>query len=127
MVQVKKNAERNTMPTACNRLARLNALVTPGAVHKFDSFHVSFCLTDLVLDLSSFPDGLDSKASCGIWLVQPGVSEILFEFFVDKHGQRVSLNSGIVCPEGSYLTANAGVFASGGTGDLRVLLTGYTC
>ena len=53
MVQVKKNAERNTMPTACNRLARLNALVTPGAVHKFDSFHVSFCLTDLVLDLLS--------------------------------------------------------------------------
>jgi hypothetical protein len=114
------------MPT-CDKLIRLNALVTPGGLHQFDPFTVDFCLTDLVLDLWSFPDGLDSKASCGIWLVTPGVSEILFQFFVDKHGQRVNLNSGVVCPKGSYLTANGGVFATGGSGNLRVLLTGYSC
>ena len=113
--------------TPCNKLSHLNALVTPGAVNKFDPFTEDFCLTDLVLDLWTFPDGLDSKASCGIWLVTPGKSEILFNLFVDRHGQRVNLTSGIVCPKGSYLTANGGVFAAGGTGDLRVLLTGYAC
>jgi hypothetical protein len=81
----------------------------------------------MVLDLWTFPGGLDSKARCGIWLVTPGVSEILFNFFVDRHGQRMHLNSGVLCPKGSYLTANGGVFASGGTGDLRVLLTGHVC
>lgn len=114
------------MPT-CDKLKRLNGLVSPGGVQQFDTFTEDFCLTDLVLDLWTFPDGLDSKASCGIWLVTPGGSEILFKFFVDKHGQRVHLNSGILCPAGSYLTANGGVFASGGTGDLRVLLTGHAC
>lgn len=113
--------------TVCNKLRRLNTLIIPGGVEKFDPFTEDFCLTDLVLDLWTFPDGLDSKASCGIWLVTPGVSEILFNFFVDKHGQRVHLNSGILCPKGSYLSANGGVFTAGGTGDLRVLLTGYTC
>jgi hypothetical protein len=111
----------------CDKLRRLNALVTPGGVQKFDPFTEDFCLTDLVLDLWSFPDGLDSKASCGIWLVVPASSEILFNLFVDRHGQRIHLNSGILCPKGSYLTANAGVFTSGGTGDLRVLLTGHIC
>ncbi|HKI02758.1 MAG TPA: hypothetical protein VKK31_12340 [Thermoanaerobaculia bacterium] len=114
------------MPT-CDKLKRFNALVPPGAVEKFAPFDADFCLTDLVLDLWSFPDGLDSKAGCGIWLVTTGSSEILFNLFIDKHGQRVSLNSGVLCPKGSYLTANAGVFASGGTADLRVLLTGHDC
>lgn len=114
------------MPT-CDKLAHLNALVTPGMVHKFDPFPADFCLTDLVLDLWSFPEGLDSKASCGIWLVQPTSSEILFQLFVDKQGQRVNLHSGIVCPAGSYLTANSGIFATGATADLRVLLTGHAC
>jgi hypothetical protein len=114
------------MPT-CDKLRRLNALIPPGAVNKFDPFDADFCLTDLVLDLWSFPDGLDSKASCGIWLVIPGTSEVLFNLFVDKHGQRVHLHSGVFCPKGSQLTANAGRFAAGGTGDLRVLLTGHDC
>lgn len=114
------------MPT-CDKLKRLNALVTPGGKEKFDPFSEDFCLTDLVLDLWTFPDELDSKANCLIELVIPGKSEVLFKLFVDKHGQRIHLNSGILCPKGSYLIANSGVFTSGGTGALRVLLTGHAC
>jgi hypothetical protein len=107
----------------------LNALVTPGAVHKLDPFPVDFCLTDVVLDLSSFPDGLDSKGSCSIYLATPTNSELLFDsLFVDRHGRQVSLHSGIVCPAGSYLTANVGVFTTGGgSGDVKVLLAGFNC
>jgi hypothetical protein len=114
------------MPT-CDKLLRLNALVLPGEVKKFDLFQKDFCLTDVVLDLWTFPEGLDSKADCAIWLVKPTETEILFKLFVDKHGQHVDLHTGIVCPEGSYLTANSGVFGTGKTGDLRVLLTGFFC
>jgi hypothetical protein len=107
-------------------LTHLNALVTPGQQKTFAPFGKTFCLTDIVMDLWTFPDGLDSKASCGIWLVTPaqGTSEILFSCWIDKYGHQIHLNSGIVCPKGSYLTANSGVFAVGQTADLRVLMTG---
>jgi len=116
-------------PAATRRgsdLKRLNALVTPGDVKKFDPFTKAFRLTDVVMDLWSFPDGLNSQASCGVWLVTPaqGTSEILFQCWIDKYGHQIHLHSGIWCPKGSYLTANGGVFAQGPTADLRVLMTG---
>jgi hypothetical protein len=111
----------------CDKLRRLNALVTPGEMKAFDPFPQSFCLTDLVFDLSNFPEGLDSKAGCSVWLVSPGRSEILFNFHIDKYGHQVHLHSGIVCPEGSYLSVSSGVFVAGKTADVRVLMTGYTC
>jgi hypothetical protein len=114
------------MPT-CDKLLRLNALVLPGEAYKFDPFQKDFCLTDVVLDLWSYPEGFDSKASSEIWLVTPGVSEVLLKFFVDKHGRRVNFHSGIVCPEGSYLSVSSGVFPSEKAGDLRVLMTGFFC
>ena len=61
-------------PGRCKDLVRLNAQVNPGEVKQFPAFTKAFCLTDVVLDLWTFPDGLNSKASCGIWLVVPGVS-----------------------------------------------------
>jgi len=112
---------------SCKDLVRLNALVTAGEVQQFPPFSKAFCLTDVVLDLWTFPDGLSSKASCAIWLIVPGTSEILFQCFIDKYGHQIHLNSGIFCPRNSYLTANAGIFADGGTGSLRVLLTGHYC
>jgi hypothetical protein len=124
MVMRKKKAG-----SECQKLSRLNALVTPGEVEQFDVFKDDFCLTDVVMDLWSFPDGLDSKASCSIWLVTPsqGTSEVLFKCFIDKYGHQIHLNSGIFCPGGSYLTANSGIFADGATASLRVLLTGRYC
>jgi hypothetical protein len=115
-------------PRSCKDLVRLNALVTPGEVKQFPPFTKAFCLTDVVLDLWDFPNGLSSTASCAIWLVVPaaGTSEIFFQCFVDKYGHQIHLNSGIFCPKNSYLTANAG-FAQSGLGDLRVLLTGHYC
>ena len=112
--------------SASAKLERLNALVTPGAVKEFAAFKKDFCLTDVVMDLWSFPEGLDSKASCSLWLVTAaaGTSEILFQSHVNKYGHQIHLNSGVFCPKGSYLTVNSGVFAEGATADLRVLLTG---
>jgi hypothetical protein len=109
-------------------LKRLNALVTPGEEKKFDPFTKEFRLTDIVMDLWTFPAGLDSQASCGVWLVTPAqaTSEILFQCWIDKYGHQIHLNSGILCPKGSYLTANGGVFAQGLTADLRVLMTGVS-
>jgi len=102
-------------------LIHLNALTTPGGLHKFDPFAVDFCLTDLVLD----PEGEGLKGNVSIWLVTPGVSsEILFQFYVDNFGKNVNLTSGIVCAKGTFLTANGN---TGDTGGIRVLLTGYTC
>ena len=114
---------------SCKDLVRFNALVTPGEVETFAAFAKDFCLTDIVLDLWTFPEGLNSKASCSIWLVTPsaGTSEVLFKFFIDKYGHQVHQNSGVLCPKGSYLTANSGIFAEGATASLRVLLTGYYC
>jgi hypothetical protein len=108
-------------------LAHLNALVPPGQVHQFEPFTKQFCLTDIVLDLWSFPESLASKASCGIWLITPAESrsEILFQCFVDKYGHQIHLESAIACPAGTCLTANAGIFAEGQTADLRVLMSGY--
>ena len=103
----------------------LNALGIAGQVHQFPTFQTDFRLTDVVLDLWSFPDGLDSKASCSIWLVTPGTSEVLFQCFVDRHGHQIHLVSGVHCPTGSYLTVNSGIFAVGATADLRILLSGY--
>ena len=126
---MEKGRKEALVRTACKNLERLNALVTPGEVEQFDAFKEDFCLTDIVMDLWSFPEGLNSKASCSIWLVTPAqqTSEILFKFFVDRHGHQIHLNSGVFCPKGSYLTANAGIFAEGATASLRVLLTGYYC
>jgi hypothetical protein len=106
-------------------MRRFNALVSPGQIQQFPTLGADFYLTDVVLDLWSFPEGLDSKASCGIWLVTPASSsEVLFQCFVDRHGHQVHLVSGVHCPSGSYLTVNAGIFAVGPTADLRVLLSG---
>jgi hypothetical protein len=107
-------------------LRRLNAQVAPGEEKKFDAFTKPFRLTDIVMDLWTFPDGLDSKASCGLWLVNPaqGTSEILFQCWIDKYGHQIHLNTGVLCPKGSYLSANGGVFAEGQTADLRILMTG---
>ena len=113
----------------CSNLIRFNALVQPGEVEIFDIFEKDFCLTDMVLDLYTIPDGLNSKASCSIWLVTPseGTSEYLFKCFVDRDGHQIHLNSGVYCPKGSYLTANSGIFVEGPTSLLRVLLTGFYC
>jgi hypothetical protein len=110
-----------------HQLRRFNALVQPGEVEQFPTLDSAYVLTDVVLDLWTFPEGLDSKASCDIWLVTPqaGTSEVFFHCFVDKYGHQIHLASGIHCPKGSYLTANAGIFAVGATGSLRVLLSGY--
>jgi hypothetical protein len=104
-----------------------NALVTPGQVSQFPTLQQDYYLTDVVLDLWSFSEGLSSKAACDIWLVTPsaGTSEVWFHCFVDKYGHQIHLVTGIYCASGSYLTANSGVFASGATGDLRALLSGY--
>jgi len=113
--------ERKMKMPSCNQLMHLNGLVTPGGVHRWANFTVDFCLTDLVLD----PEGAGMTGSVAIWLTIPDVSsEILFQFFVDNSGKAVSLNSGIVCPKGSLLTANGN---TGATGNIRVMLTGYTC
>ena len=121
--------EKQSRATNCSNLERLNAQVSPGDVKQFDPFKKNFCLTDVVLDLWTFPEGLNSKASCSIWLVTPseGTSEILFKCFVDKYGHQIHLNSGVFCQKGSYLTANSGIFVEGSTGILRVLLTGFYC
>jgi hypothetical protein len=123
------NDEKWSGGTYCSNLERFNAQVSPGGVKRFDPFKKNFCLTDVVLDLWTFPEGMNSKASCSIWLVTPseGRSEILFQCFVDKYGHQIHLNSGVFCPKGSYLTANSGVFVEGQTGTLRVLLTGFYC
>lgn len=117
------------MSSSGSNLERLNALLVPGAAKEFAAFGDDFCLTDAVMDLWTFPEGMDSKGACAIWLVTPdaGTSEILFQAHVEKHGYQVHFISGIFCPKGSYLSANAAVFAEGQTGDLRVLLTGYHC
>lgn len=108
-----------------SQLRRFNALVSPGEVAKFDTLSKNFSLTDVVMALYNYPEGLNSKASCSIWLVTEGSSEYLFACFVDKYGHQIHLESGIFCPTGSYLTANSGVFTEGTTASLRVMLTGY--
>lgn len=110
-------------------LTRLSALVAPGEIKVFDPFSKDFCLTDVVLDLLSSPEGLSSKASCSLWLMTPseGKNEILFQCHIDVHGHQVHLNTGIFCVAGSYLTANSGVATEGSTGTFRVMLTGYNC
>lgn len=115
--------------SSCKNLVRLNDLLLPGKLKKFEVFTKDFCLTDVVLDLYSIPDGLNSKASCSIWLVTPsqGTSEDLFNCFVNRSGHQIHLNSGVYCPKGSYLTASSGIFAEGPTSSLRVLLTGSYC
>ena len=114
---------------SCNDLLRINTLLLAGELEQFDPFERDFCLTDVVLDLYSIPDGLNSKASCSIWLVTPseGTSEYLFKCFVNRDGHQIHLNSGIYCPKGSYLSASSGVFVEGPTSSLRVLLTGKYC
>jgi hypothetical protein len=111
---------------SCKDLERLNALGLPGQVHQFPPFKKDFVLTDVVLDLWSFPKP-DASALCSIWLVVPGTSEILFNLTVDRLGRRLHLQSGVLCPAGSHLTANVGVNAAGGTPDVRVLITGAHC
>src|SRR5258708_4306576 len=91
--------KENSMPT-CDKLMRLTAEVSPGGVHRFDTFTADFCLTDMILDLYTLPDGFDSKATCTLWLVTPDVSsETLIQFYIDKFGRRENLTTGIVCPK----------------------------
>ncbi|HEV7509979.1 MAG TPA: hypothetical protein VGS07_34220 [Thermoanaerobaculia bacterium] len=105
----------------CSQLMHLNGLVTPGGVSRWANFTADFCLTDLVLD----PEDEGLHGGVAIWLTIPEVSsENLFKFFVDNSGKYVSLNSGILCPKGSLLTANGN---TGATGNIKVMLTGYTC
>jgi hypothetical protein len=126
---VKAKVPPGKTKNSCSNLVRFNALLQPGEVEKFEAFKKDFSLTDIVLDLYSIPDGLNSKASCSIWLVTPseGTSEYLFKCFVDRDGHQIHLNSGVYCPKGSYLTANSGIFVEGPTSSLRVLLTGFYC
>ncbi len=114
---------------SCSNLVRFNTLLQPGDVEQFEALAKDFCLTDIVLDLYTIPNGLNSKASCSIWLVTPseGTSEYLFKCFVDRDGHQIHLNSGVYCPKGSYLTATTGIFVEGPTSSLRVLLTGFYC
>jgi hypothetical protein len=113
--------------TLGSSVRHINAVVTPDQVNQFPTLQQDFYLIDVVPDLWSFPEGLSSKATCDIWLVTPtaGTSEVVFHCFVDKYGHQIHLIRGIYRTSGSYLTANSGIFASGATGDLRVLLSGY--
>jgi hypothetical protein len=106
-------------------LIRLNTLLVPGTQHNFDPFLKPFVFSDAVLDLWSFPDALNSTAFCLIGLAVPNeFSEVLFSCWIDEYGRQIHLNSGIVCPRNSNLWVSAGVSATGGNADLRVLLTG---
>lgn len=48
---------------SCSNLVRFNTLLQPGDVEQFEALAKDFCLTDIVLDLYTIPDGLNSKAS----------------------------------------------------------------
>ncbi len=117
----------------CNKLQKLLGLAEPGKIHQFPVFENDFCLTDVVLNLYTYdsgPNGLNtSKGSCDIWLVDPAAntSTWLFKCLVEKYGHQIHLTSGILCPKGSYLTANAGVFTEGNSQIVKVTMTGYQC
>ena len=112
----------------CANLERMNAVVGVD-VKQLDAFKKNFCLTDIVMNLYNYPEGLNSKSMCNIWLVTPSrrTNEFLFTFFIDKLGHQVHLNSGIVCQKASYLTLNPVIFAEGATASIKALLTGYYC
>jgi hypothetical protein len=112
----------------CGKLLRFNRLILPGELEALPDFETDFRLTDIVIDLWSFPDGLNSKASCSIFLIIPSVSsESLFKFFVDRHGRQVHLTSGVFCPANSHLSASGGVFVEGGSASCRLLIAGFRC
>ena len=46
------------MSCSCRSLEQLNALLTPGEVKEFAPFSADFCLTDSVMSLWTYPEGL---------------------------------------------------------------------
>lgn len=85
-------------------------------------------LTDVVFDLYSHPNGDASKACGFVWNALPNQwSRLLIGGMVDDQGRRYAFESGVLCPQGSYLSICSCLFVSEPTADFSARVMGCFC
>jgi len=117
------------MSCDCSRLAYGARLMLPGECKMIlGPFNQDLALTDVIFDLYSYPNGAASKACGFVWNALPNQwSRLLVGGWVTERGRQYSLQSGILCPRGSYLSICSCVFVSEPTALFSARVTGCYC
>jgi hypothetical protein len=117
------------MSCDCSRLAYGALLVLPLECKTIlGPFNRGFVLTDVVFDLWNHPNGANSKACGFVWNVLPNQwSRLLLGGTVMDAGRKYDLESGILCPRGSYLTICSCFFVAEPTALFSARVTGCFC
>jgi hypothetical protein len=117
------------MSCDCTRLAYGARLMLPFEMKTIlGPLDRDLVLTDVIFDLYNHPNGAASKACGDVWNVLPNRwSRLLLGGTVDDRGRRYSLQSGILCPQGSHLSISSCFFVSEPTAMLSARVTGCFC
>jgi len=88
----------------------------------------NFVLTDVVLELYDHPNGDQSKACGFVWnVLENQWSRLLLGGTVDDRGRQYHFESGILCPQNTYLSVCTCFFVNQPTSRLWAVLSGYYC
>jgi len=128
------------MTTECDRLDHGRALIGPLECKTvIGPFTENFVLTDAVLALNTYPEGLlNSHSGATVWnpipvgvLPSPGggwiVSRKLLTCKIDYRGHQIHLESGIVCPAQSSLSVCISFSTAASSPWVFATLSGYYC
>jgi hypothetical protein len=113
----------------CDRLDYGGQLLAPLECKKIlGPFEVDFVLTDVVFELFNSPSGASSRGCGDVHNVLPlAWSRQLLGGEVGVSGRQYNLQSGIVCPAGSYLNVCNCLFVEGPTAWISARVTGCYC
>jgi hypothetical protein len=117
------------MSCDCSRLAYGAKLMLPLECKTIlGPFNRDLVLTDVVFDLYNHPNGDASKACGFVWNVLPNqFSRLLVGGTVRDAGRQYSLESGILCPQSSYLSICSCFFVNQPTALFSARVTGCLC
>jgi len=113
----------------CSRLSYGAQLLAPLECKTIlGPFDRGFVLTDVLFDLYNHPNGADSKACGFVWNTLPNKwSRLLFGGTVDDRGRQYHLESGVLCPKGSFLNVCTCYFVYEPTAYLSARVMGCYC
>jgi hypothetical protein len=117
------------MSCDCSRLAYGALLMQPLECKPIlGPFNRSLVLTDVVFDLYNHPNGDASKACGFVWNTLPNQwSRLLVGGMVDDRGRQYSFESGVLCPQGSYISICSCLFVSQPTALFSARVMGCFC
>lgn len=113
----------------CSRLAYGAQLLAPLECKAIlGPFDRGFVLTDVLFDLYNHPNGANSKACGFVWNVLPNQwSRRLLGGTVDDRGRQYHLQSGVLCPKGSFVNVCTCYFVNEPTAHLSARVMGCYC